>query len=268
MTPLSPSLAPLPEVAGPSRSRRGLLVSTLLLSVVQAAAFWWFARAPIHPLVGVGSIPGRPGSPLNGRTILALEGVHDASQWVPNPRRFLSPDSSVLPTQGTRNARREQAKPNWATPPRYLPLEAIPPSATVPIPTPAGEPIHRDAPHPPSPATRPLALQQSGVWVQGPLQSRGFVRAPELRPWTGPEAIGTTRVDISVNADGEILLARVTDSCGVKAADEMALTTLRAARFAVEPKKKTNLNDQFNANALVRGTVVVRWNSTISAAVP
>ncbi len=268
MTTPSPPLPPLPKVARPSISPRGLLVGTVLLSGLQAAAFWWFTGASVRPIGGAGGTHLPPNFPLNGRTILALEGVHDASQWVPNPRRFLSADSSVQPTRGTRNLRRDQTKPNWATAPRYLPLEAIPPSATVPIPTPAGEPIHRDAPHPPSPATRPLALQQSGIWVQGPLQSRGFVRAPELRSWTGPEAIGTTRVDISVNADGEILLARVSDSCGVKAADEMALTTLRAARFAVEPNKKTILSDQFNANALVRGTVMVRWNSTISAAVP
>ena len=73
---------------------------------------------------------------------------------------------------------------------------------------------------------------------------------------------------MSVNADGEVLLARVTGSCGVKAADYAALAAIRTARFAASPKTKAVVNQEFNANLLVRSTVVIRWHATAAITLP
>ncbi len=252
----------------PTPPYRRLGLGTLALSAAQLAAFWWFAQtppAPPRPSRGSGAtVPTAP----TDRIWLAVDGLREAHQWVPKPRRFLENNLSVSASSPVRKPRRDQTKPSWSTPPKFLPSDATPAPAVLLIPRPLAEPIDREAPPPATPATSPLTLTQNLVVVVGPLRARGFTRPPVIPPWSGPEAIGATRIDVSVNADGEILLARVSGSSGAKAADDAGLAAVRSARFGSIAQPPPLLAQTFDANTLVRGTIIIRWQANPAPSLP
>ncbi len=237
---------------------RGLIAGAVGLTLLQAAIFAWLARIP-EPLRGF-----IPISPTNAAartrpamaSLLAYDGLREVQSWLPNPRPFLtsrtSPNAGASPREP---ARWEVAAAPAVRPPHFLPLSAAPPPLSPAIPRPEPRPPEFKAPPPEAPATAPLALDTLQITVGGALKERRLAEPLTLVPWAGHESLGVSRVDLSVNADGEVVLARLVESCGLKAADLQFLTACRAARFVPEGPARPGLE----FSKLSRGYIQVRW---------
>ncbi len=257
----------LPSEIGPRRPpvpahplwSRGLVASAVGLTILQGAVFAWLARIP-EPL----NVPMRSSPPVRpavsarlggGAMILAIDGLREEQNWLPNPRPMISspPRSSLART--ARPALMELTPPGKPRSQQFLPSVAAPaPSAPV-IPRPETGPTDLTTPRPESPPTQVLALTHSEVSFAGALLNRAQVRPIALAPWKGPESLGVSRVEVSINPDGEVVLARVVESCGVKAADLQFLAACRAIRFA--PLSKIPAGP--SSEQLQHGRIVVRW---------
>ena len=244
-------VATVPSAGGWPRS---LVASAVFLTLAQVVMFIWLARIP-GPFVD----PTPPSSRAASRSapiILAVNGLREAQGWLPNPRGIYSPaPGSVTPGLSTRAVRIDVETSGIARPPEYLPLEAAPAPVSPVIQRPPFRPSDLEAPRPFAPVTGPLALAHAEITISGPLQSRPVLRPITPMSWQGPEPLGVTRVEISVNADGEVVLARVLESCGVKAADLQFLAACRAARFV--PAGRVRPGQEFSG--LVRARVTHRW---------
>ena len=257
-SPSAPMRAPLPGKMAPAKWPRGLIAGAVGLTLLQAAIFAWLARIP-EPLRGF-----IPISPTNAAarsnpamvSLLAYDGLRDAQSWLPNPRPFLTSRTSPNASAALRApARWEVAAAPAARLPQFLPLSAAPPPISPAIPRPEARPPEFKAPPPEAPATAPLALNSLQITVGGTLKERGLAEPLSLVPWAGNESLGVSRVDLSVNADGEVVLARLVESCGVKAADLQFLTACRAARFVPLGPARPGLE----FSKLIRGYIQVRW---------
>ena len=241
-----------PDEASP-RWARGIFFGTLLLTLVQAAIFGWLVKVPVSL---DGSLPRA--SPVPDRRppmTLGIGGVRDGYAWLPNPRPFLvqSPVPGGLSSLRTARIDLTPASPLQSS--RFLSFDATPPPVAPLIPSPATPPLPIEVPRPYSPQTQRLALTQAEISVSGRLESRPLARPIPVPSWSGAEPLGLTRVEISVNSDGEVVLARVIESCGVKAADQLFLNACRLARFTVLGRVPPG--EEFTA--LTRGRVTLRW---------
>lgn len=146
----------------------------------------------------------------------------------------------------------EWREPNrWLTNPVVLPTVESAPAVT------AAHPL--DTAHPPLPGvpTRALVAGQTRVTVAGTLAGRSWRSRPVPGAWSGGESPGVTRMEIAVNPQGWVVMARVTESSGSKAADEGARRAVSAALF--EPMAGATRRPEFAPSQLEWGQVTVDW---------
>jgi len=251
--PFNPDRGSGRSKSGSARWPRPLIAGAVGLTVLQVAAFIWLARMPdtfLKPL------PTPPQSPLPAaRILLAVDGLQEAQSWLPDPRPFLSQPPGAPNPSSLRPIRIDLTASSPLQASRFLPIDAAPAPISPVIPRPPLRAADLELPRPPSPPTQPLALTSPQISISGALQARPLKRPITVSPWTGPEALGVTRVELSVNTDGEVVLARIVESCGVKAADLQVLEACRSARFArSEPVPP---GQEFLA--LTRGRIAHRW---------
>ncbi len=150
----------------------------------------------------------------------------------------------------------------WTAPPRWL---TNPPAwsmvGAVPAPV---EPRSPSAVRPPAPvgSTLPLVADRTTVGAEGGLASRAWDKAPEIGPWDGVELLGSTRLEVLVNPQGWVVLARIVESSGLRAADDTARRALSEARF--RPLAGAAKRPGFAPDELTAGFVTVRWSTRTS----
>jgi len=85
----------------------------------------------------------------------------------------------------------------------------------------------------PEPATvqTPVSPRFSTLRLVGPLASRGLMYAPELPLQTHNDVLSSSVVQLSVDRDGTVISAHLSESSGLKKADLDALALARQARF-------------------------------------
>lgn len=235
---------------------RGLIAGALALTLLQAGVFVWLVRIP-------GAARVTPGNQRTGETtidptsvtLLAIDGLREEAGWLPNPRQFLNRQPGGGNRRTSPPVPIELATPSRSGPGQFLAAAAAPPPAAPAIPRPEFRPPAMDPPRPSSPATQSLALADPQLTITGGLRDRALLRPIILPSWTGPESLGITRVEVSVNVDGEVVLARVVESSGVKAADQLFLAACRTSRFVAAGKLPAG--QEFNE--LARGRISLRW---------
>lgn len=247
--------------ATPSRSgagspwSRGLVAGALAVTLVQALVFAWLARIPDPQRVPAEWRQRAGGSVGKRAMLLAVDGLREEQSWLPNPRPLVHPQRTATLQRPIRPAQMELVPPERYRPAQYLSPEAAPTPVPPAIPRPELPASDLTPPRPASPPTQTLALTRPEVVVTGALRARGLRRPVVVAPWKGSDPLGVTRVEVSVNPDGEVVLARVVEGCGVKAADLQFLAACRSARFA--PRVGAVGASEFNQ--LERGQLAVRW---------
>lgn len=251
--PFDPTRGAGRSLSGGTRWPRPLIAGAVGLTVLQTAAFIWLARLPDA---------SRAPSPAPAQTslqaariLLAVDGLQEAQSWLPDPRPFLSQPPGAPAPSSLRPIRIDLTASSPLQASRFLPIDAAPPPISPVIPRPPLRAADLELPRPPSPPTQPLALTSPQISISGALQTRPLKRPITVPPWNGPEALGVTRVEVSVNTDGEVVLARIVESCGVKAADLQVLEACRAARFA----RSAPVPPGQEFLALTRGRIAHRW---------
>lgn len=251
--PFDPDRGAEHSAPGSTRWPRPLMAGAVGLTLLQLAAFIWLARIPD---AFRGPPPGPPQTPpRSARILLAVDGLQEAQSWLPDPRPFLSQPPGAPAPSSLRPIRIDLTASSPLQASRFLPIDAAPAPISPIIPRPPLRAADLELPRPSSPPTQPLALTSPQISISGALQARPLKRPITVPPWNGPEALGVTRVELSVNTDGEVVLARIVESCGVKAADLQVLEACRAARFArsgpVPPGQEFV--------GLTRGRIAHRW---------
>ena len=232
------------------------MLGTLGLTLLQAGVFAWLARIPDPQQVPAGWRQRAGGSVGTRAMVLAVDGLREEQAWLPNPRPLVHPQRvTSVPRMGL-PSQMELAPSGRHRLAQFLSPEAAPPPTPPVIPRPSLPPPDLLPPRPASPPTQTLALTQPEVSLVGTLRARGLQRPIVVAPWKGAEPLGVTRVEVSVNPDGEVLLARVLEGCGVKAADWQFLAACRSARFARRGASPVAAGE---FSQLERGQVIVRW---------
>jgi len=211
--------------ASPSWSSARWVALVLLLAAAQTAVVLWFTRwprlEPEGPDVG-GQVRWEPGNPEDGR-------MGDPRQFSGvDPAGFSGAAARAFPPPG-------YALAEWNGRPRWL--GAAPSSIRLGV-----------APAPVPPSSTP-ALRLPAVMISGELRAprllpahtvvspRGALAHRGLQPREVPvappgvEVLGTSVIEVGVHPDGEVVLARVTESSGNPEADLRALAWSREARF-------------------------------------
>lgn len=149
----------------------------------------------------------------------------------------------------------------WTAPPQWLtnPL-AMPVVPAVPGAVRGRDSLEGRPPVPRLPAA-PLTAGRTTVAAETGLAARAWEKPPEIGPWEGVESPGDTRVELMVNPQGWVVLARVVESSGVRGADELARRALLEARL--RPLPGAPRRPGFAASELSAGQVVVRWSSQV-----
>ena len=252
------STVPVPAPGNHPLWSREVILWTVALIGAQAFFFFGFARSPqLYP------VPANPATitpPLH----LALDGIPDG--WLPDPRSFLGLRPTGLSATGTRTARPQLFAPEPRSAARSLSVQLAPALPWPVVPAPSARPVAVEPPRPASPATKPLALTEPQTLLSPNLRERTLTRPLEVAPWTGPEPLGVTRVDVAVNGDGEVILARVVDGCGVPAADARVLAAIWAARFSAGARPRPG--QEFAVETLLRGRISWRWPGYPTASNP
>ncbi len=153
----------------------------------------------------------------------------------------------------------------WSAPPLWL---SNPPLAAVVAPFPAPLVPRSDAvaqPSLPGGVASPLIATQTLAAVAGSLSSRAWERPPQLGSWSGPDLLGSTRIDVWVNQQGWVVAAQVGESSGLRAADETARQALLDARFLAVPGASRRVD--FAPGSLTAGAVIVQWHTQPPASV-
>lgn len=244
--------------ANPTLSR-GLLAGALGLTLLQAAVFGWLVRIPAPLFRAPGPDSGRRPSGGDLAMVLAVDGLRDAQGWLSNPHPLISPPNQMTSRRASNPSQMELAPPGQSRSPVFLAATSAPAPLAAVIVRPPARPVDAVAPRPTSPPTQKMALTNSQVTVTGELQGRALVRPMVVGPWKGTDPLGVSRVEVSVNADGEVVLARIVESCGVKAADLQFLAACRSIRFL--PLGKPALGQELGQ--LQRGLVILRWASPL-----
>lgn len=158
------------------------------------------------------------------------------------------------------------------TPSEYSPAEYreiavwLPPSGAIEVPS-----ISRphapqlDLPVPRLPGERTAAkLLPDSSWVEVQAPGRRLSRPIVPPVWTNSDTLPPTVVEVSLNAAGEVLSARLisiraVESNGTSRADEEALALARRARFEPLPPAAANLDDPVAITGWQR--LIVHWHS-------
>ncbi|HTI69866.1 MAG TPA: energy transducer TonB [Candidatus Limnocylindria bacterium] len=179
--------------------------------------------------------------------------------WIPRPTAFALPDadgfsgsaSRWLPKSVVPSVVRE-AKPNFLGASRTTSLG---PLAAVTTPAPAGVSIEKPARLPAE--VSPVAVGQTDAVIGPTLALRRPENLVGLAPWQGEGLPGVTRVDVAINAFGEVLLASVAESSKSKNMDDLAIAMVRSWRF--KPLAGAKSESAYDAKQLVWGVVTLQW---------
>lgn len=238
---------------------RGLVLGALGLTVLQAGVFGWLARIPDDLMAPMEKVilpkPRAASAAEKGLMILAMDGLRDEQAWLPNPRPMVSPSPSVGMTRSNRPSQMELVRSAKFRAQPFLSASSAPAPQAPAILRPEMRPPDPATPRPESPPTQLLGLTNSQMTLTDALQRRGLMRPIVVTPWKGPESLGVSWVEVAVNADGEVVLARIVESCGVKAADLQFLAACRSLRFS--PQGRLPAGPEFGQ--LQRGRIVLRW---------
>lgn len=246
-----------PEVPAPafgwSRMRLGVL--TVLLTAVQFVL-----------VVNVGRVPGPPPvlEPPRGEVTLVLDGeqAQVVQEGLPPARLDVFGRDREDAFQRVAFAsvpKSEYRLREWVEPSRWL----TNPTVLAPVRMPAVPDAVRDLgsarpPTPPTPVAG-LVARENLVEVEGAPRRRGWKVPPVLKPWAGTEPTGPTRLEVSVNPQGWVVLAQVSGGSGSREADEMARLAIRAA--LVEPVAGAGRKPEFEPEKLETGMVTVHWTA-------
>jgi TonB family protein len=188
------------------------------------------------------------------RDSLAQFGVSDPAQSaLVSPQGYSGPTWLLLP-------RLDPGSSEWLEPPRWLTQyqgwlalpskalterpSALPPLVAIPPPTtPLAAPV---AAHPVS--------SKSALRLEGGLQRRPLLNAPELPGWEFNDVLLPTVVQVVVDETGAVLNATLLSRSGLETADQRALRVARNLRFAAATDP--------SAPGLTWGTAVFQWHST------
>ncbi len=147
----------------------------------------------------------------------------------------------------------------WTAPARWLTNPPTVPGVTAVPATIATRPAEGVRPTLPTRPTLPIVADRTAVAVEGPMAARAWDKAPEIGTWDGVELLGSTRVEILVNPQGWIHVARVVESSGLRAADEAARRAVLEARLRALPGAPRRPG--FGPGDLTGGIVTVRWST-------
>lgn len=241
----------------PGWSPRQWLGLTALLAAVHAGGFWLVARFPSGPRPDPAETFGLVWSPASPDSLAGL---------FPSPTRF------ALPEAGGFSGDAARALPpvayGWGRTeplPSFLPADPaganLGPAPAIPAAPTRVTRVLVTAP--PSLPTARMSLEEARVEILGALADRPLVRPLRLAPWTESDSPQPTRIELAVNAWGEVLTARVTVGSGSKTADLAALEAVRNARF--RSLAGLGRTDLLRADALTWGVVCVHPLPAVSA---
>lgn len=232
-----------------------IFLGIALLTAAQAAIVGWVGLVPGPPPARTATAP---------ETTLLWDATHReiAFAGVPPSRLdtfarhpsdpFQSVASGSLP-------RTEYRLAEWREPLRWLTNPVVLNSVAAKAPPTPPRPISAARPPVPTPEVRPLVATQTTVQVSDNAATRAWLKPPALGPWEGSELPGTTRIEAAVNPQGWIVMARVTESSGVKAADEQARQAVKAALFKPEPGAPRR--PAIGSTNVAWTTITINWTS-------
>ncbi len=206
--------------------------------------------------------PSAPGPVLKVTSVNALETLA-----LPDPTLFALPHPQGFSGPAWLSAPSQEIQPfAWTEPPRFLGLSLEQLAASFTGPALAG-PLERSflvaefRPELLLPRLNETALfpDHSTVRLSGDLATRTLKRPLELRSWENAEVLTNTVVQVLVDQEGVALSAILLGAgCGLKAADEFALSQARTARFSPLP---VAINNSSPVSGLVWGELVFEWHT-------
>ena len=150
---------------------------------------------------------------------------------------------------------------NWTSPPAYLTLDvsrlATPSAAdesnslySIPV---AGRPLP-DLVNAQLSVPPPPIATGSELFIEGDVVKRRLLEQVDVPSWAYADVLTNTLVQVLVDAEGQILSARLLVSSGLKAADDYALKRAATARF--EPVANAG------PSSCMFGRLVFHWHTT------
>ena len=197
--------------------------------------------------------------------LLAADGASEqalaAAEHIPDPTVFALPSAHNFSSK----LWLEYSKPNyhltnWSEAPRWLDIQtnqlgrlvdgALAPNAPRPV-------LMADKPLPAyargtASSDLPLLPTQSVLRVEGDLARREMLGAVDLPDWPHSELLTNTVVRVLASPLGHVISSALMDSCGLKEADQFALSLAANLRFKPEKKKDQSLS---------RGLLVFEWRT-------
>lgn len=234
--------------------RKWILVLTLIL-LVHLAVLWRLTGgtlprrtlAPPLPLAALADHQTPTGDWQSTEDTTLFAGAHPRGfsgvAWVKKPRRSYAleirlPELTYLHASSIRN----------------------PDESQLPAPQLAGKAVAR------SPGTALTAPEgapkpgKSSLRQDGDLRLRSLRQMPSLPIQIHDDAVGWTEVETGVDADGAVLVARVTNRSGSRAADEQAVAIARGLKFA-----PLSLTEEKSPGTLTWGKLIFEWFAVSSA---
>jgi TonB family protein len=180
--------------------------------------------------------------------------------FVGDPAVFSLPNQHGFSGRGWLNQRPlEYQAESQLEPPQWLRLDTSLLGANFPLPQPGAEPIlaklaaqqarHEDPP--PDVLAPEIIPAQSVFRLEGGLGDRLLGPGPSLQSQPSEKWLTNSVVQIAVNPAGEVMAARLEESCGLAEADADAVAKSRALRFRPSPSDGTKW-----------GRAIFQWQTT------
>ncbi len=235
---------------------------------------WWAAvifisAAQLALLVWLGEKEGaRPASAAPGAVLQVVDALSKERLALPDPTLFALPHREAFSGSAWLSvSNAQEIKPFvWTEPAEYLNLLPQQLAACCFSPEAASPPdiSARLAEFPadlslPAPSQKQLFPDRSAVYVAGGLRGRPMRTRFELPSRPNPELLTNSVVQLLVDAEGAVLSAILLGpGCGLKEADDYAVSKAAVARFAPVPHDP---EDTSPFSGLTWGELVFQWHT-------
>ena len=229
----------------------------LLTFAAQVGLIFALSDRAIH-----GPKPGRAAPQMQFDEHLAAEvrAITDPTLFaLPHPEGFSGPAWLTLP-------KHEFHSYEWSEPPRWLEVaraslgagfaELV---ATNQAENYGGKIVAQPFPALPALVMAPTAPEHSTLRIVGDLAQRRLLVPLSLPSWPSPDLLGSTEVQLLVDAEGRPRSAVVVSKCGNGLADDYALNQAWAARFNSIAREGPTRPSEGALEGLSRGWLIFDW---------